>query len=204
MSNEDFFATGVRAVSVASVAVAPPTQAARPEPRRRWPIALAAAIVLLGLVAAALHLRPHSPDTRPVVLPDTFAGWPTAPELQQFERDADWRARQSKDYAGNAFDGRAYGTRTPVQLFNVVVARTDGSELGDVLMGVAPFTDHGDVRCTHTMRLQGQAGPSRESPDMVLCFRAEARLTVSVLAIGHSANDAQIAAGVDDVWALQG
>lgn len=202
MSNEDFFATGVRAVTVVP-APAPP-EPERLAPRRWWPVAVVAVVVLVGLVAAALHLRPPATDTRPVVLPDTFAGWPVAPELQQFERDENWRARLTKDYAGNAFDGRAYGTRTPVQLLNVVVARTDGSGLGDVLMGVAPFTDHGHVRCTHTLRLQGQSGPTQESPGMLLCFRAEARLTVSVLAIGQDADEARITSGVDDVWALQG
>jgi hypothetical protein len=203
VSNEDFFATGLRAVTAVPVPVAPPAperRAARP----RWPIAVVVAVALVALVATVIHLRPQPTDTRPVVLPDTFAAWPVAPELQQFERDADWRARLTEDYAGNAFAGRAYGTRRPVQLLNVVVARTDGTGLGDVLMGVAPFTDHGPVRCTHTLRLQGQNGPTQESPGMLLCFRAEAHLTVSVLAIGQDADEARIASGVDDVWALQG
>ncbi len=203
MSNEDFFATGVRAVTVVPVTATRPVPERR-APRPRWPLAVLCAVALVAVVATVVHLRPQPTDARPVVLPDTFAGWPVAPELQQFERDADWRARLTKDYAGNAFDGRAYGTRRPVQLLNVVVARTDGTGLGDVLMGVAPFTDHGDVRCTHTLRLQGQSGPTQESPGMLLCFRAEARLTVSVLAIGQDADEARIASGVDDVWALQG
>jgi len=189
---------------VAAVQVASPQVPSPPVPRPRWLIALGVAILLVGLATAALHLRSQQRDTRPVVLPDTFAGWTTAPQAQQFAETGDWRTQLAKVYAGNAFDGRAYGTRRPVQLLNLVVARSGDTGVGDVRLGVAPYTEHGEVRCTHTFTMPDGAGPAKEAAGMLLCFRAETQLTVSVLALGNDQDEARIAAGIDDVWALQG
>jgi hypothetical protein len=164
-----------------------------------------AAVVVVIVVSTALHLRPHAVDTRPVVLLATFDGEPLAPAAQQFAQSGDWRTVLAPDYAGSTFDGRAYGTRSPVRLLNVVVARTDGTDIGDVRLGAAPFVDYGDVRCTRTIQLPGQSAPDRPSDTRLLCFRAERALTVSVLALGVTADaDAAIAAAVEDLWARQG
>lgn len=187
-----------------AIRVATPPVPVLPTRRRRWPIAVGVALLLVGLVAGALHLRSVQRDTRPVVLPDTFAGWTKAPPAQQFAETGDWRTQLAKAYAGNAFDGRAYGTRRPVQLLNLVVARSGDTGVGDVRLGQAPYTEHGDVRCTHTFTMPDGTGPAKEAAGMLLCFRAEGQLTVSVLALGNDQDEARIADGIDDVWDLQG
>ena len=203
MSDSDFFAAMHSTTTSVPFVARPETASAAS--RRWWPVALLAAVAVVALGAAALHLRPHSVDTRPVVLPATFDGLPPAPAAQQFAQSGDWRTVVAPDYAGSAFDGRAYGTRSPLRLLNVVVARTDGTDIGDVRLGAAPFVDYGDVRCTRTFQLPGQSPPDRPSDTRLLCFRAERALTVSVLGLSVTPDaDAAIAAAVDDLWARQG
>jgi len=167
-------------------------------------VAVIVAAALVVLVVLALQLRPRTADTRPVVLPDAFAGWTSAPQAQQFAQAGDWRGQSAHAYGGNAYDGHAYGTRLPVNLLNLVVARTDATGFGDVGLGVAPFTAHGDVRCTRTFHLPDGTTASRPSSGMLMCFRADEHLTVSVVGLGQEQDESRIAAGIDDVWGLQG
>jgi hypothetical protein len=100
--------------------------------------------------------------------------------------------------------GRAYsGSALP--RYNVVVVRDDATDVGDAALGRAPWTEHGEVSCTHTFDF-GLGDGEQLSDRTLLCLRAGDTLTVSVLVLGGAdgTGDVDVAVrGVNEVWELQ-
>ena len=183
MSNVDFFSA-----QVGPAQPAVPAQQPAPRQRRRLlmaGVALGAGVLLLG---AFVVLDRGPRDDRPAVLPETFAGLSPADALYQFGDQGDWRSQLTKVYGDHPFAGRAFGAPRPTALVNLVVVRTDSRDEGDPALGRPPFTQVGEVTCTHTFELgdlPGDVGDHRpfRKDSMLLCWRASATLTVSALVL---------------------
>ncbi|HET9944290.1 MAG TPA: hypothetical protein VFR56_01460 [Actinomycetes bacterium] len=171
------------------------------------------AVALLAVVAGGAYVASDSDRapgaTRPVVLPDTFMGLGPAEASAQFAQiDTQWRDGLSDAYGDRPFDGRAYGTLAEGIRINVVVNRGDAPDVGDASFGRPPFTDFGAVACTHTLQLPETPGVDDPGPftsaRMFLCVRSDDVATVSAFALmGAQGREADVAAAVDQVWALQ-
>lgn len=206
MSNGDFFAPPLSERRP----VVPPPVADAPPDRSRWLVAAAVGVVgVVVLGAVALHLRHPPLDRRPVVLPDQVAGLALAPADHQFATSADWRPEMQKVLGDMVFDGRQYGTAAQRRIVNVMVMRGTSDEAGDARLGAPPWTEYGEVRCTHALHLPAAANaPARDvpaSPDRILCVRTRDTLTVTAFMLGGAEGwEQQAAQVVDEVWTLQG
>ena len=194
------------------VALPPP----RPRPSRRLVVVLAGVTALVvAAVVAVVALRPPPHSDEPVVIPPTLLGMPVSP--YDFAEDG-WAEGWEID---GSVGGRAYrsATGTGPQL-NLVVARQDitgDDDPGDVGMAGDVEEQHGAVSCTQQVDYSN-SDPD-EAPDglpellpgrsdfMLICWRSRDDLTVSVLLLGRDRaglGAADVAAAVDEVWALQG
>jgi len=168
-------------------------------------------VVAAVLLAAGFVVLDRGPrDDRPVVLPDTFAGLSPATAQWQFADRGDWRSQLTDTYGGHPFAGRAFAAAQPKILVNLVVVRTDSRDKADPALGRPPFTQIGQVTCTHTFELGGDLPEGVEDPgpfrkdSMMLCWRARETLTVSAFVlIGGLGLEQATARAVDEVWALQ-
>lgn len=209
----DYFA----APTITPVPVTGPPSGRPPSGPRRapsTPVVTVAVVALLAVVAVVGYVAQGRggtapADARPVVLPDSFMGLRPAEASQQFaEVDSQWRDGLSDAYDGRPFDGRAYGTIADRVRINVVVNRGDAPDVGDASFGRPPFTDFGAVSCTHTLQLpevpgMAAAGPVT-NPRLFICTRHDVVATVSAFAVmGAQGREADVAAAVDQVWALQ-
>ncbi len=165
-------------------------------------------LVAVGVVAALVAmwmLRPRPHDGRPVVMPATLGG--LAPNQYQFADDASFRTMAEESYGGAPWGGLAYGTlRTDGVQLNVLAARTDGDDLPDVRAGRAPWTQHGEVRCTRSMHYEATgATPALDvtNGSLLLCVRQRETLTVSALVFttDPGAYEPTAAQLVDEAWA---
>jgi hypothetical protein len=190
----------------------------RPRPSRRVVavVAGAVALVVAGVVAvAALRPPPHSDD--PVVIPETLLGMPASP--LDFAADPGWSDAMEFD---GAVGGRGYSPApAKVPQVNLMVVRQDISgddDPGDVGMAGDVEEVVGRVSCTQTLDFSStpddvaeQWGIERDaaerSESMLVCWRADDLLTVSVFVIGIDVapfTSTDVAAAIDEVWALQG
>ena len=184
--------------------------ALRAKGRRTQAMGALLLLALVAVVAGAAYVvtsRDEAPvDTRPVVLPDTFAGWGPSEPVAQFADD-EWRAMAAEDI-GQPLDGRAYGTAADRVRINVLVSRGDDPDGPDVKLAREPFTVFGAVSCTHTLQLpEAEWDPDPQpftSDRMFICFRHDDMATVSAFVLmGAHGREADVAAAVDEVWALQ-
>ena len=169
---------------------------------------LAVAALAAGAGYAVTSRGAAPVDTRPVVLPDTFAGWgPAEPTSQFADVDPQWRDALADSYGGHPFHGRAYGTAADRVRINLVVARGDFPDVGDAAFARPPYTSHGPVSCTHTLQLPATAtDPEPQpvtSPGLLLCLRHDDVATVSAFVLLGAPREADVAAAVDAAWALQ-
>lgn len=195
------------------VALPPP----RPRPSRRLVVVLAGVTALVvAAVVAVVALRPPPHSDEPVAIPPTLLGMPVSP--------LDFAARPGWDEQmgfHGATGGRGYAPAPEVApQANLVVVRQDVSgddDLGDVGMAGDVEQRFGAVSCTSTLDFSNvpddvaqdyglDDGPVATDQNLV-CWRADETLTVSVFVIGMRIAPfvaADVAAAVDEVWALQG
>lgn len=198
------------------VALPPP----RPRPSRRLVVLVAGALALVvAAVVAVVALRPPPHSDEPVVLPGTLLGLAQAPAPFDFGADPIWQQAQGNTGVQGAVGGRAYSPGDPiVPQVNLVVTRQDVSgddEPGDIGMAGEVEQRFGEVSCTQQMDYSNwDASPTEierpapgRSDSLLICWRSVPTLTVSVLVMGigrASFTSADVAAAVDEVWALQG
>lgn len=188
----------------------------RPRPSRRA-VAVGAgslAAVVAGVVAVAvLQPPPHSDE--PVVLPATLLGMPAS--RLDFAAAPGWSDAWGLD---GAVGGRGYASAAAVvPTANLVVVRQDVSgddDPGDVGMAGDVEQRFGEVSCTQQLDFSSSQGvdggaepPALEpyrSDSTLVCWRSRSDLTVSVLLLGldRGFGAGDVAAAVDEVWALQG
>ncbi|GAB7191427.1 hypothetical protein NUM3379_21340 [Kineococcus sp. NUM-3379] len=188
-----------------------PRPAAPPAPRataRPAPLGALGAVVGASAVLATGALwwavaPPQAPAwaQRPVVLPESVAGYLPLPADLDFGRDTRWRDGRAEELAGAAFAGRAYSPTgeagTPV--LNVSAGRTGAAGFADRVLAAGGEQRHGEVTCTRTIALDGGAPGASET--VVVCWRSSARLTVTVTGLGRTPGlDAVAAAAVSQVW----
>lgn len=188
-----------------------------PRRRRRWPWLVAGALVLAVVAGAVWWFQAQPPDPgpanrTPVVLPATLGGHPFDEEFNF--ATAEWLELVGDEFYGDdhAFGGASYMSRSArggiqAPMFNLIVARGYFPEATDIELARAPFTTHGTVTCTNTFEYPDTdttAGERLVSDNVVLCYRAEQHLTVSVMVIGASKVPRdQIAGAVEEAWAQQ-
>jgi len=201
MTGIDYFATA----SAPPVLPAPSAPPKRQVPRR----ALTVAVAGLGVVAVVIGwwLRPEPIDPRPVVLPQTVAGYSTADPRLQFDTHPDVQDTMRDEFGERPWGGRAYGG-VPGELLHLTVVRGDSEQRGMLTTTRPPHTTYGDVTCTETFQFTGLDGEADtgpvQLPGMLQCWRTERALSVSLLAISAEPGMMpRLAAAVDDVWALQ-
>ena len=157
-------------------------------------------LLLVAVVVLAVRHRPAPFDGRPVVLPVTLDGLRPSQGAAQFGTDDNWRSMMTQGFGARPFDGRQYGSPAGGRVINLTVVRGTSDTYGDIHLADAPFTDVGDVRCTHTFDLASKGPTTRAS--MLICFRARDTLSVSVFLIGGGEGYELRAAGlIDAVWA---
>jgi hypothetical protein len=192
--------------------VTPPAESGQPIPKHA-PDRRHRALLISGVVAAVavlcagyVLLRDEPRDDRPVVMPDTLVAQPEA-EVQFAEYG--WRTSMEEQWGDHPFDGRAFGSFQARVLMNLVVIRGDSRDEGDVGLGRPPYTQFGEVTCTHTFQFDAESSPDGEDSEpyhsdrMLLCWRARDTLTVSVLLpLGGEGFETAAAQAVDGVWAL--
>ena len=202
VSDLDFFGAPVRP----QAETGPPIRKA---PARRHRTLLLAGLVVVALLCAGFMVLSSEPrDDRPVMLPDTLAGQPMAE--QQFAEWPGWRTSMEELFGDHPFDGRAFGNPQSGVVMNLVVIRADSRDEVDAGLGRPPYTQIGEVSCTHTFQLDGEFSPAGQAPEpyvsdsMLLCWRARDTLTVSVLVlIGSQGYEQTAAQAVNEAWALQ-
>ena len=169
---------------------------------------LVAAVVAVALAAGFLLQRSGPVDRRPVVLPDTLAGLPPVEATWQFA-NSDWRGQLRDVTASTPSTGGPTAACRPGPLINLVVVRGDFRGESDAGLGRPPYTEIGEVSCTHTFQLpdlgvtDGDPKPFTKDSWLV-CSRESDRLTVSAFVIiGGDGYEQEAAAAVDQTWALQ-
>jgi hypothetical protein len=193
------------------VALPPP----RPRPSRRAVLVVAATLVaVLAAVAAVVTLRPPTHSDEPVVVPETLLGMPVS--RTDFAATPGWSDGWELD---GAVGGRGYAAGDAVLPgANLIVARQDISgddDPGDVGMAGDVEQRFGEVSCTQQLDFSSSADVDADpgfdlepyrSDSMLVCWRSRSDLTVSVLLLGldRGFGAADVAAAVDEVWALQG
>ena len=196
MSNSDFFAAST---PLATLPVAH-TRQSPPRDRRLLTVSVVALLVLLAAVALAVRHRQAPFDGRPVVLPATLDGLRPAQGAAQFGSDAGWRSMMTQGFGARPFDGRQYGSVAEGRVLNLTVVRGTSDRYGDIHLAAPPFTDYGDVRCTHSLMLGKDAATT--SARMLVCARTRDTLSVSVFMLtGGDGYEARAASLVDEVWA---
>lgn len=180
-------------------------------------IAVAGTLALVAAaVVAVVALRPPPHSDEPVVIPPTLLGMPASP--LDFAADPGWGDEIGFD---GAFGGRGYSPAPEkVPQANLVVVRQDVSgddDPGDVGMADDVEQRFGAVSCTSTLDFSNVPDDVAEewgldpepvsSGQNLICWRADRTLTVSVFVMGMPIAPfaaADVAAAVDEAWALQG
>ncbi|GAB4065744.1 hypothetical protein GCM10028777_16310 [Angustibacter speluncae] len=179
-------------------------------------VAVAGTLALVvAAVVAVVALRPPPHSTEPVVIPQFLLGMPVSP--YDFAQDG-WADGWELD---GTVGGRAYrsGANTGPQL-NLIVARQDitgDDDPGDVGMAGDVEERFAAVSCTQQVDYSNSdpddlpegmpALPPGRSDFMLICWRSRDDLTVSVLLLGRDRaglGSADVAAAVEEAWALQG
>ncbi len=81
----------------------------------------------------------------------------------QFSTHEEWQQVMREEFGDRGWGGRAYGGKPgPLAHLTVIRSRTDTA--GDLKLAHAPYTEFGDVTCTHTFTFGPLPGESRTTP----------------------------------------
>jgi hypothetical protein len=172
--------------------------------RRRWAaLGTAAALVLVGAVAATLSLWGGNTGTGsgPIALPDQVGSLPAMTRDTDPTQVAAWRAKAEAAAPGASLAARTYGT-TGGRTIRIVAARTSLSGKLEQAWAADDGAAVGDDRCTQNVQFTPK-GPVGVRHTVALCWRSSSALSAYALLIDpkSTVRPADAAAALDQSWA---